>query len=152
MKKFTFKYPTIAWVLLAIVLALAVSGIVWNLFNIVQYWGDNTVKLTGYFIIIALALALIIFATSIMLYGNYTIKGGKLYCNLGFVRTAVDLEDVIAITHFKKSDKLVVYFNDEKYMVIVTSPENDDAFVLAMREVNPKIYFNTAIDGEDTPV
>ena len=53
--------------------------------------------------------------------------------------------------HFKKSDKLVIYFKDDSFTVIVISPEDYSDFVVALREVNPQIYYGVKIDGEDTP-
>lgn len=151
MKKFNFKYPPIAWVLLAVVLLLALGGLGWNIFNLIELWGGEIVKLASYFIVIIIALILICFAISIMVYGNYAIKGKNIVCNLGFLKTTFNIEEVTQITHFKKSDKLVLYFINGNYTVIVISPEEYERFILAVREVNSKILYSTAIDGEDTP-
>jgi hypothetical protein len=86
-----------------------------------------------------------------MIYGNYAIKGKNIVCNLGFLKTTFNIEEVTQITHFKKSDKLVLYFINGNYTVIVISPEEYERFILAVREVNSKILYSTAIDGEDTP-
>jgi hypothetical protein len=56
MKKFNFKYPPIAWVLLAVVLLLALGGLGWNIFNLIELWGGEIVKLASYFIVIIIAL------------------------------------------------------------------------------------------------
>ena len=152
MKKFSFKYPAIAWVLLILVMLLSLGGAAWNVFNVIEFWGGNVVKLVGYFVVIALALSLTLVALSIMVYGNYTVKDNRLICNMGFLRTAYNIEEITQIIHFKKSDKLVVYFINNKYTVIVISPEEYEKFILVVREINPKIIYNTAIDGEDTPV
>ncbi len=86
-----------------------------------------------------------------MLYGCYTVKGSTLYCNFGVVKTSYDIKDVVCITHFKKSDKLVVYFKDAKYTVIVIDNKLYDDFIATLREINPSIAYDTRIDGEDTP-
>ena len=82
---------------------------------------------------------------------KYVIKDGKLYTCFGFIRTKIEVEKITAVIHFKKSDKLVIYFNQNKYAVVVISPSEYDNFISALREVNPKIAFDNRIDGEDTP-
>ncbi len=151
MKKFSFKYSPLAWVLLVAVVALSFLGIVWNVFNLKEYWWAGPVKIATYFIIIAITLALLVVGVSVMVYGCYTIKGDTLSCNFGVVKTTYDIKDVVSIAHFKKSDKLVVYFKDAKYTVIVIDSKLYDEFIAALRQVNPSIAYESRIDGEDTP-
>lgn len=151
MKKFTFKYSIAVWVLLALVLALSIVGIVWNVFNVIEYAWAGALKITVYALIVAITTFLAVFVVSIMVYGRYEIKNGALYTCFGFVKSKELIDDIVQITHFKKSDKLVVYFSDDKYTVIVISPREYERFVLALRECNQKIIYSTQIDGEDTP-
>ncbi|MBQ3219956.1 MAG: hypothetical protein IJB32_05130 [Clostridia bacterium] len=151
MKKFRFKYSNTVWILLAVVLALSIAGLIWNVFNLTEYLWAGAFKITVYALIIALTAFLVVFVISIMVYGQYEIKNACLYTYFGFVKSKEEISNIIQITHFKKSDKLVVYFSDEKYTVIVISNTEYERFILALREVNPKIIYNTQIDGEDTP-
>ena len=151
MKNFRFKYSITVWILLAVVLALLVSGLVWNIFNLTQYINAGTFKIVVYSLIIALTGFLTLFVISVMAYGVYRIKDGYLYTCFGFIVSKEKISSVVEITHFKKSDKLVVYFADEKYTVIVISPAQYESFILEMRKVNPKIMYDSRIDGEDTP-
>jgi hypothetical protein len=79
------------------------------------------------------------------------IKNGKLYSYFGLIRSKIDLADIICLTHFKKSDKLVAYFKDGTYTVIVIASQEYGEFVRSVREQNPSILYNAKIDGEDTP-
>jgi len=151
MKSFRFKYTVLIWVLLTAILCLSLAGVGWNIFNVIEFSRLNAVKTTTYSIILVFSALLCIVVISVMVYGKYVIKDGKLYTCFGFIRTKIEVEKITAVIHFKKSDKLVIYFNQNKYAVVVISPSEYDNFISALREVNPKIAFDNRIDGEDTP-
>lgn len=151
MKKFRFKYSTTIWLLLAVVVVLSVAGVAWNIFNIKEYLWAGTLKITVYAVIVAVTGFIAILAISVMAYGFYVVKGENLYVCFGIIRSRMKISEITQISHFKKSDKLVVYFTDQKYTVIVISPAEYDLFIKTIREINNKVIYSAEIDGEDTP-
>lgn len=143
MKKFRFKYSPVVWGLLGLVIGLLVGGIIWNVFNLVQYLWAGTFKIVIYSLIIGLTTLLLVFALSMLFYGRYVVKGGFIFTYFGLIKSKVEIKNVVQITHFKKSDKLVVYFFDQKFTVIVIDPKHYDDFVRAVREFNREIIFNS---------
>lgn len=148
---FKFKYSTLVWVLLAIVGALCISGLVWNIYALIETVKLGAIKIISHSIMILLTLFLCVLAISIAVCGRYEVSNNCLIQRFGIIKTKIALEEIIQITHFKKSDKLVVYFKDEKYTVIVISPADYDQFIMAVRNSNPSVVYDTQIDGEDTP-
>lgn len=151
MNSFKFRYSKSVWVLLIIVLILSALGIGWNVFNLVTFLNEGAIKIVAYSLIILLTAFLFVFVLSVMACGRYLIKDNYLIQNFGFISTKTPLSAVLSIIHFKKSDKLVVYFKDAKYTVIVISPTEYDDFISALRKQNPSIAFDCRIDGEDLP-
>ena len=152
MYKFKFKYSTLVYVLLILTLALSLAGVIWNIFNVFSFAKiGNTFKLVSSSIIAVLALIIFIFVLSVIFYGRYVIKDGYLFTCFGFLKNKTSVKEIIGVTHFKKSNKLVVYFCTEEYTVIVIEPERYDDFVLALRDLNKAIVYDAKIDGEDTP-
>ena len=150
MKKFRFKYAPAVWVLLTVVLLLSVAGLVWNVFNLLEFLALNyTLKLVSSALISLICLFLTIFVLSVLFYGNYVIKGEVLCTYFGFFRAKYNINDIVCISLFKKSNKLVVYFKEQSYTVIVIDEELYSDFVLAIRKVNQQIIYDTRIDGED---
>ena len=92
-----------------------------------------------------------IFVLSVIFYGRYVIKDGELIQYFGFLKTKTPLKEIVEITHFKKSDKLVVYFSDRKYTIIVIDKQYYEPFILVVRTENPSIVYDVKIEGEDTP-
>ena len=151
MKSFKFRYSITVWVLLNTVLILSAVGIVWNIFNLIEYSWAGAIKIIPYALLIIMTTALFILVLSVMLYGRYVIKGGYIYTYFGLIKNKSKISDVLALTHFKKSDKLVMYFKDEKYTVIVINPEEYEKFILSIREINRSVIYDAKTDGEDTP-
>ena len=149
MKKFRFQYSPIVWILVSIIFVMCLLGFIWNIFNLTEYNPLNTFRLVSYILLAVITFGLTIFSISLLVYGRYVIKNGQLYTYFGFVRSKINIEDIFCITHFKKSDKLVIYLKEQSYSVIVISKDNYNNFVLALREQNKEILYDTKIDGED---
>ncbi len=151
-QSFKFKYTVIVWVLLVIVIALSLAGLIWNIVALIYNSNvSDNVKATTNVIMIIITLALNVFVTSLIFNSKYTVTKDYLIQNFGLIKTKISLKQIIEITHFKKSNKLVIYFSDEKYTVAVISPESYNNFVMCLREFAPEIIYDVQIDGEDTP-
>ena len=151
MKKFAFKYTPTIWVLLSVVLGLTLAGIGFNVFNLVNYIPSGTTNTIIYSVIIALVSVLMVIDISFMVAGRYLIKDKVLFVCFGFFKSKISLDDVRAIVLFKKSNKLVLYYGQDKYTVIMIADTLYDDFVMAIRKENKEILFSTEFDGEDTP-
>lgn len=149
MKKFKFKFSTFVWVLLSVVLTVCLAGLALNVYNLTEYTFNHAFKFVSFALYTAITLFLTALVLSVMLFSNYVLKNDCLYVRFGFFRSKTKASDIVGITHFKKSDKLVVYFKHQAFSVIVISRDKYDEFVLSLRELNKSITFNNQIDGED---
>jgi len=151
-QSFKFKYSVIVWVLLAVVIALSLAGFVWNVIALIYNANVlDKVKTATNVIMIIITLALNVFVISLIFNSKYTITKDYLVQSFGLIKAKIPLKQIVEITHFKKSNKLVIYFSDEKYTVAVISPESYNNFVMCLREFAPEIIYDVQIDGEDTP-
>ena len=151
MKTFKFKYSPVIWILLIIVLALSIVGLGWNVFSAVEFWGINTTKTISAVLTCALCAFLGFVSASIMLCGKYVVTKDAIVSYMGIIKSVFPLDEITEITHFKKSDKLVVYFKPDKFVVIVIDPSLYADFIASVRSQNPSIGYDCQIDGEDTP-
>lgn len=151
MKKFKFKYSPIVWVLLSVVLIFCILGLTLNILNIINYSAVKNFELISHVCLIVLTAFITVFVFGVIFYGRYVIKKQALYTYFGFVYVKTAIKDIVQITHFKKSNKLVVYFSDQKYSVIVISPNEYEQFILELRKENPQIIYTSEIDGEQMP-
>ncbi len=151
MKKYKFCSSTLAKVLLVLVFVLCTVGAVWNVINLINLAHKGVINIILYSISILLAVLLNVFVVVVFFFSGYTIDEKNLTISLGFNKSKTPLEEIVAITLFKKSNKLVLYFADQKYTVVVIKPSEYESFVLEIRAKNNKIIYNSQIDGEDTP-
>lgn len=149
MAKFRFKYARSVWVLLSVVLVLCLAGLCWNVFNLTEYLWAGALKIASYAILIFLTFSLSVFVISVMLCGNYVVKNGYLYTRFGFIFYKVKLSEIVQITHFKKSDKLVVYYTDQKFNVIVINQAEYERFVKTLRKENANIVYSNQLEDSD---
>jgi len=154
MKIFKFAFSSTAKILMFIALILTTLGGVWNIFNIIAYTSYaivNWVKIGGYILLIVFDLCLLILVVCIMSNSKYTIDNEKLVLRYGFITSKILIKEIIAITHFKISNKLVVYLQTGKFTVINIDKNLYEDFVVSVREHNRAIIYNSKTDGEDTP-
>ena len=141
MKKYRFKYSPYVYLTCSLVLALALATIIWNVFNIVQLSDLGTFKIVGFALLIAIGIFLAVFTLAVLIRACYVISNEQIIACFGFVKSRNNVKDIIGITHFKKTNKLVVYFKDGKYAVIVINPEEYDSFAEDVRKINNHILY-----------
>ena len=146
MKKIKFKFNSAVLLLLGLVIFLCLGGCAWNIYSAVVYHGFEQLKFFSYLITAILTLAIAVFAIITLLSSHYTVKDDKFILRLGLIVEKTDLAQIVQITHFKKKDKLVVYFSDKKYSVIVIDKEKHDDFIDMLKNQNSAIV--VTVDSE----
>ena len=149
MKRFLFKYTSLVWALLGVVVAISIAGVVYSVINFINGIGGDGVKIASSVIIALVNLFLLAFSISVLVYGRYVIKNGTLYTYFGFIRTKSPISSISKLSHYKSSDKLVAYFSDAKYTVIVISPKDYPTFIGAIKQENPSVYYEIVSSSEE---
>ncbi len=149
MKKFKFNYSTPVWVLLFVVIGLSIVGTAWNIYNVISFSNVETFKAVLYSLSVLIVLFLLVLSVSVCFYGCYTFTEKHLISHFGIISSKIPLLSIVGITHFKKSNKLVIYLKDNKYSVIIISPKDYDEFIGTLLKHNVQIsYSSQENDGE----
>ncbi|MBO4594267.1 MAG: hypothetical protein J5697_01025 [Clostridia bacterium] len=151
MKSFRFKFHPSVWFLLAVALVLSGAGVGFNIYNFIEYLPYGAGKTVPYIVIAAISALVFILSLSMLVRSKYIVKDGYIISCFGFLRSKIKISELSGFSHFKKTDKLVAYFKNGKYAVIVVSPAAFDDFVAAVREYD-KTIICTRGDDESTPV
>ena len=141
MKKFFFKYSALAWVMLILVAVIFAVSTAINVYDAVSFAGENTVKTVIAIIVAAISLFVFAAVVAAAVYGRYVVKDNYLYCRFGFFYTKTEIAEIFQITEFKAVNKLVMYFQNEKYSVAVISEKYYREFYEALKSVNPNILY-----------
>ena len=141
MKKFKFFYSPLVKILIILVCVIAAAGLIMNILTVINYAKNSALFTVLYGVLTILTALLLAEAVAIAFYGLYKIKDGYLYSYFGLIRSKTDVKEIVAVHVFKTTEKLVVYFKDEKYSVIIISPKYYDEFIAALLKVNPDIKY-----------
>ena len=141
MKKFIFRYSPLVWVLLIVVTLVFAAAVAANVYTAITLPAENVTRKAFAVLIATLSFALLAITVSVTVYGRYVIKGKYLYCRFGFFYVKTDINSIFQLTEFKAQKKLVAYFAEEKYSVIVIAEKDYRNFYKALKVVNPQIIY-----------
>ncbi len=139
--KFRFRYSVIVWILLSAVSVLLAFGTAKNIYDFFILYDSSTSRAIFCAAIAFACLFLLVISVSVLVYGKYTVKEGKIYIRLGLFLSSIKTEDVSQISYFKKQDKLVLYLKNGKYTVAVIKSEEYSDFIAAVKRENPTVAY-----------
>ena len=145
--KFRFRYSPLIWVLLVIVTLMLAFGTAKNFYDFLQNRFVDGMRAGFSLAIAAACFVLLCITLSVAIFGKYVVADGILTVRLGILSVKTDISEIAQVSHFRKQDKLVVYFKNEKYSVIVIKPEEYSDFFDALKAQNPLISF--VIENEE---
>jgi hypothetical protein len=140
MKTFKIEYKLYVKIFLSIALIISIAGLVFNIISIVEYFNLSTRKLLSHSILTVVTAFLCVIISSLLFFGRYKIKDGKLVTQFGVLRFKTDVFELLNATHFKKTNILVIYYKNAEYSVIMISPEFYKDFIESIRSENPNFY------------
>ena len=141
MNKFTFKYSPLIWVLLTVISLLFAAAVATNLYDAIAFSGEGAARFILSLSMAILSALLLTLTVAAAIYSKYVVKGKFLYFRLGFLYTKTDINDIFQLTEFKRQNKLVMYFKNEKYSVAVIDEKYYNSFYEALKKVNPEITY-----------
>ena len=137
--KFRFKLTFLTILLLVAVTLLCGYGIVLNVITLSEKTIETlTVVLNVILIVLNLFLLFVVF--SVFAFGKYSIEEKGVILKLGIFKVLYPKEELHSIKLFSKTQKLVLFFVDGKYTVIVINPEKYLAFSKAVQNKFHYVY------------
>lgn len=151
--KFKYKLTPVLWVLFILGLVIAGGCIYLNVSRFINLLGapdTSSYNFIGSVLSTVVGILAFVFIPPAMFASKYVITDKYLFAYWGIVKNRFDVKEITTVTHFRKTDKMVVYFSDESYTTINISPEEFDNFANALKEANKHIFYqlNTEDSGE----
>ncbi len=149
MKTYKFKFSKLIICLCIAALLVAVAGIVFTIYRINRYgFSSPTLSIQHVVILLFAALAIVVFA-SLLMRSVYKVTDSEIVLWFGIVKSVYKIKDIESIHLFTKTNKLVLYFKDGKYTVIVVKPEWYNDFTKDILAKNDKIRYDVSISDKD---
>ena len=149
MKTYRFKLSKLAAAGCAAGILLGIGGIAFTIYRIYKYgFADAQLIIQHAVVLIVGALAIALFA-SILIRSVYKITDTEIVLWFGFIKSAYRIADIESVHLFTKTNKLVLYFKDEKYTVIVVKPEWYRELTQEIIARNKNIRYDVSTDDKD---
>lgn len=147
--RFKYKFTPLFIVCFAAGLILGVAAIILNairLSGLIKAGDSVAYHYISAIISILTGILAFVFILPAVISSEYVIKDGELISVWGLIKSRMKISDITQITHFRKTDKLVVYFSDESYLNICIRKEDFEDFIDSLKSVNKKIFYSLETD------
>lgn len=146
MKTFKYKFTTATLVFIYLGLALSIAGIALNTFNIfnerVWLYANNSFDIIRYVLVYFVSVALAVILISLLISSYYSIDEKHFKTSFGIIKSSYDVKTIKLVNLDRASNKLSVYFEEDKYLVVVVKKEWHNEFIDTLLKFNPEIEFS----------
>ena len=151
MNVYKFKLSLTAILLSVLGILLGAGGITFTVLRILKYGFSSPQLIIQHIVLLLVSpLAIAVFA-SILIRSVYKVSDKEIVLWFGFIKSTYKIADIESVHLFSKTNKLVVYFKNEKYTVIVVNPEWYNDFTKDILSRNPNIRYDVSTTDKDGP-
>ena len=149
MKSYKFRFSKLVLVLIGLAIAAALAAVAYTVYRIYLYGFSSPLLVIQHVAgLIVAALAIVIFV-SLLIRSVYKITDTQIILWFGIVKQTFKIADIESVHLFTKTNKLVIYFKDDKYTVIVVKPEWYNEFTKEILARNDKIRYDVSTTDKD---
>lgn len=145
MKKFKYAFPRVTFILIIVGLAVCLAGFIVNLYVCItqgiSYAVNPFLPLILYILMFFVSIVAGGLLTSVLCSSYYAVDKKSIMTAFGFIRSNYDLKQAEVIVLDRETNKLLLYFNDESYIVVVITPAQYPDFVQAVIDNNPSVEY-----------
>lgn len=148
-KNFKYRFTPVMILLSVAVILLCLGGIGLSIYRIAKYGVSGFTDTLKSPFLIAICVFGIAVVIAMLIRSRYVITKETLTMQFGFIKTKFAVKDFTSVLLDTDTHKLTVYMG-EQFFVVTTSPEWNNDFVQALREVKPDIEFRfTLAEGQN---
>lgn len=151
----TYKFRFSKLILILSVVAILVAaggGIGWTVYRIVNIGFQSILLGIQYVVLLLVSALVIVIFSSLLIRSYYKITDKEIVLWFGIIKSSYKIADIESVHLFTKTNKLVVYFKNDRYTVIVVKPEWHNDFIHDLLSKNEKIRYDVSTtdkNGDD---
>ena len=119
MKTYKFKLSKIALLLSILAIILSLGGIALTVYRIIKIGFTSFTVGVQHVVMLIVCVALLVVFISLLIRSYYKITDKEIILKFGVIKSVFKIEEITSVHLFTKTNKLVVYFKNETYTVIV---------------------------------
>lgn len=153
-KVFRFRFSALLLTVMCVGLALCAACIAlttWQLIDFLSVDGKNLYDWIKFSLMYFVAALLAVLLLAMLIKSQYVFTEKELVLQFGIVKSKYEIAKIYSAKLFKKSYRLVVYFDDfqTKFMNIVVREEWYEEFIKELGMRNEKILFDCVSEEEE---
>ncbi len=148
-KTYKFRFSKPVFILACVAILLAVGAAVFAVYRISLYgFATVTLGIQHCLLLLFAALAFVVIL-SLLIRSVYKITDTHIVLWFGIIKSTYAIADIESVHLFTKTNKLVLYFKDGKYTVVVVKPEWYNEFVKEIIARNDKIRYDVSTSEKE---
>ena len=154
MKTYKFKLSVAATIFTIAGILLGIGAIAFTIWRILFKTGfSEPLYIIQHVVVLLVGVIAIVIFVSVLIRSVYKITDDKIVLWFGIIKSEFQIADIESLHLFTKTNKLVIYFKDEKYTVVVVKPEWYNEFCKEILARNDKIRYDVSVtDSDDTNI
>ena len=151
MKTYKFKLSKAAVTLTIVGILLGLGAIGFTVWRIYRTGFSEPLYIIQHVVLLLVGTIAIVIFASILIRSVYKITDKEIVLWFGIIKSTFKISDIESLHLFTKTNKLVIYFKDEKYTVVVVKPDWYNEFCKEILARNEKIRYDVSVSDSDEP-
>ena len=149
MKTYKFKLSKVAALLSALAIILSLGGNALTVYRIIKLGFASFTVGVQHVVMLIVCVALLVVFISLLIRSYYKITDKEIILKFGVIKSVFKIEEITSVHLFTKTNKLVVYFKNETYTVIVVKENWHKDFIDDLLSKNDKIVYDVSYEESE---
>ena len=150
MRTFRFRFSKLIILLQIAAMVLAAAAIAYTVYRMITLGFGDASLIIQYVLLLLFGVGAIVIFSAMLIRSVYIVGKNEIILRFGLIKSVYKIKEIESIRLFSKTNKLVLYFKNEKYTVISVKPEWYNEFTKELLSKNDKIRYDVSTtDGTD---
>ena len=149
MRTFRFRFSKLIILLQIAAMVLAAAAIAYTVYRMITLGFGDASLIIQYVLLLLFGVGAIVIFSAMLIRSVYIVGKKEIILRFGLIKSVYKIKEIESIRLFSKTNKLVLYFKNEKYTVISVKPEWYNDFIREVLSHNLNIRYDVSITDKD---
>lgn len=149
MRTFRFRFSKLIILLQIAAMVLAAAAIAYTVYRMITLGFGDASLIIQYVLLLLFGVGAIVIFSAMLIRSVYIVGKNEIILRFGLIKSVYKIKEIESIRLFSKTNKLVLYFKNEKYTVISVKPEWYNDFIREVLSRNLNIRYDVSITDKD---
>lgn len=149
MRTFRFRFSKLIILLQIAAMVLAAAAIAYTVYRMITLGFSDASLIIQYVLLLLFGVGAIVIFSAMLIRSVYIVGKNEIILRFGLIKSVYKIKEIESIRLFSKTNKLVLYFKNEKYTVISVKPEWYNDFIREVLSHNLNIRYDVSITDKD---